>query len=601
MNTRYAATIIGLSPGVHAIIQNAVTLLQSANQDLFFFESGASIELPYSPSPETPRLWSELEAVLVAERKRRNSEYLVGVLDEPIENNWFSHTAYGKNVAWITAHDWEYYSNLPVASFVAYDIVQNLVLLQLITRPEDEKWLMGEVIHTGEPRECLSDLCAFKPDISRKIRSGKICHDCQRIIERRRGPEFLAAICILLGKISSVSLPTEPGPAAIPVLNRMEQKARGLFKSSFDRACQKEKALIKVLREAEAYRDDIKAEIKKPTKIKNEPDAYPTAINARDSAQNEETRVANPEIEPSFSVNDDDHFDLASVNAESFSLERSGLPEKIGSRYPFPIAYCFRSMQAELNPTDRWNILFELYGLIIRYMVFALLSDLRKQQTTCPDPVKLLIQKLKFGFAGDWGRACISLLKVGQNIRGQAFLQGFLNTLTPATLDRLETLSIRLVKTRNAMEHGYRGDKDACQKNFERHLPDIKTLLQFIEPLANYILIRPAQIIDNLDGECLYISKVMAGSDPQFLPRKIVSSSVPETVCQLLSPEGSTLTMHPWLHLNRCSACLRDMVFVYDAIHVKGGQEIVLLREYPSNHEQREPALLVPVKRMLNG
>jgi hypothetical protein len=41
------------------------------------------------------------------------------------------------------------------------------------------------------------------------------------------------------------------------------------------------------------------------------------------------------------------------------------------------------------------------------------------------------------------------------------------------------------------------------------------------------------------------------------------------------------------------------MVFVYDAIHLRGGQETVLLREYPSNHEQQHPTLVAPVKQRL--
>ena len=59
------------------------------------------------------------------------------------------------------------------------------------------------------------------------------------------------------------------------------------------------------------------------------------------------------------------------------------------------------------------------------------------------------------------------------------------------------------------------------------------------------------------------------------------------------------MTLHPWLHLNRCDSCLREMVFVYDAIHIKDGAEAVLLREYPSNHEQRQPALVPQVKKLL--
>jgi len=96
MRTKKIGTIIGLSREIQPVIESAVALLQSAPQNVFIFELGEGLNLPAAPTPETPRPWSELEAVLVGERKHRRCEYLIGVLNEPIENNWFSHTAYGK-------------------------------------------------------------------------------------------------------------------------------------------------------------------------------------------------------------------------------------------------------------------------------------------------------------------------------------------------------------------------------------------------------------------------------------------------------------------------------------------------------------------------
>src|SRR5688572_22545873 len=113
MKTKCVATVISLSAGSHSVVESAIAILNSVGQSAFVFELGGSMELPPSATPETPRLWSELEAPLVGERKRRRCELIVGVLDDPIENNWFSHAAYGKNVAWITTHNWEFYSDLP--------------------------------------------------------------------------------------------------------------------------------------------------------------------------------------------------------------------------------------------------------------------------------------------------------------------------------------------------------------------------------------------------------------------------------------------------------------------------------------------------------
>lgn len=580
MKTKCVATIIGLSPRILPVIKSALWLLNLAEQDDFIFELGGSSDHLPSTTSQAPRLWSELEAVLVGERRQRKCELLVAVLDDPIEHNWFSHAAYGKNVAWITANDWEFYSNLPVASFVAYDIVLNVLLLQLVTSGLEEAWLMGAVVHVEETRECISDLCAYKPDISRKIRSGRVCPDCQKILAARLGTETLAAVSTLLETICKFSFPTQPAAAIkdFPALSHIESKTNHFLKEAQLRAMEEQSRLEKIRSETSESKSRLKS--------------------AEHRGEIESKHVRGPQAMFK-SVKAAPEIHACTAEPGPFLVERPGLPDHVERRYPFPIAYCFRSMRAELSPTDRWDTLFELYALIVRYVAFALLSGLRHQQRSYPEELKPLIQKLKFGFAGDWGKACIALLKHWQKSGNDSFFKQFVATVSQEKLGQFEQASRSLVQTRNSIEHGFRGDKQGCLTVFDRHLPDVKNMLQFIEPLADYVLIRPMQIIENIDGQCIYFSKVMAGSDPQFLPQQMISSSVPETVCQLLSPEGETLTLHPWVHLNRCNSCLREMVFVYDAIHMKDGEEAVLLREYPSNHEQRQAALVPQVKKLL--
>jgi hypothetical protein len=153
--------------------------------------------------------------VLAAERERRDCKNLIAVLNEPIENNWFSRVAFGKNVAWITTNDWEFYSDVPLATFVAYEAVSNLLLMLVAKRPEDEEWLMREVIHKEETRECISDMCAYKPDISRKIRSGGICEDCRRVLGNRLGEKGLEGALKLLGVIRGSAAAETPKSSAV--------------------------------------------------------------------------------------------------------------------------------------------------------------------------------------------------------------------------------------------------------------------------------------------------------------------------------------------------------------------------------------------------
>lgn len=581
MKTKSIATIISLSPRTLSVVESAVSLLKAAPQQYFVFEVGGQEDLLPASERETPRPWSDLEAALVAERHRRRSEFLVGVLDEPIEDNWFSHTAYGKGVAWITVNDWEFYSNLPVVSFVAYDVVLNTVLQQLVLKPEDEAWLLGEVLHTDETRECISDMCVYKPDISRKILSGKICPDCSRILESRLGTGVKDAVSALLQTVRQTAKPLAPSAstAYFPVFLRMRKMTRRVVNQVHTRMG----FLRNRLEESKRRRMEMESKLqhlKQEEEAANEGLAeFKAKLQALEKSVDEE-----PEVR----------------GRDAVDFQHPGLAEKVEGRYPFPIAYCFRSMRAELNPTERWDTLYELYVLIVRYLVFTMLSSLHREQKAYPEALRTLIQKLKFGFAGDWGRACMALLKYCYENSMGCFLEEFLVTINPEKLENFEAASKALVKSRNSVEHGFKGDKQGFQTLLDRHLPDIKNMLQFTEPLSEYVLIRPVQIIENLDGQCVYFSKVMVGSDPQFIPRQMVSSCVPETVCQLLSPRGNTISLHPWLHLNRCDSCLREMVFLYDAIHIKDGFESVVLREYPSNHEQRQTTLVSGVKRMLS-
>ena len=601
MNTKHEATIVGLSPEVEEIVQDATSIIRLAPQKYFIFDAGGDFRLSSNFKPETQRLWAELETELAIERNRRNCENLIGVINEPIENNWFSHTAYGKNIAWITTHNWEFYSDLPVANFVAYDLVRNMVLMQLVRDPSDEAWLMKEVIHAAEPRDCLSDLCGYKPDISRKIRSGNICPDCQNIISERMGGEALASILELLKQISRASHSSGRTTApSIPTLDWQRTKVQLYYKKAYAKSHTNLEPIFEAEKELKAEQSAIELLLKDIAHQQHILNERLNELNRRkNTILNEKELFKTHQNIIEKNLHGETGFEAFNLDESSEPPHKTiGLDKQIGSRYPFPIAYCFRSMQAELSPTDKWKYLFNLYALIIRYLVFVLVSDLRKQSNQCPYQIKFLIRKLIYGQYGDWGKACLALLKHGVNNKEKSFFNGFLSSVTNEQINRLKTSSMWIVMERNETEHGFH-DKQKSIENYERYLPDVKNMLQFIAPLADFVLIRPFQVDDFVDGKCVYHSKVMVGSDPQFLPVKMVADSMPETVCQLIDSSGATLTMHPWLHLDRCHNCHRDMVFVYDILDEHDGMQTVKLREFPANHVQSHPSLVECVKQKL--
>src|SRR5262245_21897919 len=107
-------------------IERAARLLNQA-QNIFVFEATYRRGLALEPG-ETFHKWASVESALRG-APDANVEFNFGILDEPIENNWFSRACWGKAIAFITTYSWEFISPLPVGAFIAYEVVENLVEL----------------------------------------------------------------------------------------------------------------------------------------------------------------------------------------------------------------------------------------------------------------------------------------------------------------------------------------------------------------------------------------------------------------------------------------------------------------------------------------
>jgi hypothetical protein len=81
-------------------------------------------------------------------------------------------------------------------------------------------------------------------------------------------------------------------------------------------------------------------------------------------------------------------------------------------------------------------------------------------------------------------------------------------------------------------------------------------------------------------GHCVHDAQILQGSNPLFEVQELVSAAVPESDCLLRHPaRDEHVSLWPWLLLEDCPHCLRQMVFLYDRIEPAG----VIFREYPNN------------------
>ena len=78
-----------------------------------------------------------------------------------------------------------------------------------------------------------------------------------------------------------------------------------------------------------------------------------------------------------------------------------------------------------------------------------------------------------------------------------------------------------------------------------------------------------------------YVVKLLSGSHPMFPIQQHQTSHEIDTDCLLYDGERkSYLSLYPWLMLDHCRECYREVVFLYDKLADNG----VVMREYPTNH-----------------
>ena len=110
-------------------------------------------------------------------------EFVILLTDIANEYNWFSYASDKANDIFIHSEGWDYFvgSDLrfPLTHQVATNILQKLMFQQMTK--------LKAAVHE-HPRGCINDFCREKKDISLKMRTGDICHDCQVILQEKKVP-----------------------------------------------------------------------------------------------------------------------------------------------------------------------------------------------------------------------------------------------------------------------------------------------------------------------------------------------------------------------------------------------------------------------------
>lgn len=167
---------------------NEINNLQSS----FFIDLHQDNTLQLNPTEEI-QSWEHLTSTV--KNTDNNSNYKIGILSAPIENNWFSVVDHNLNISFITTDNWNNISEISVYAYLLYEIFQNYQEMRL-----------GKMIPHDETKGCMNDMCGYKLDINFKIRSGWVCQDCLLIWNDAFTKREIEDINIILDAIRMLAL-----------------------------------------------------------------------------------------------------------------------------------------------------------------------------------------------------------------------------------------------------------------------------------------------------------------------------------------------------------------------------------------------------------
>jgi len=150
--------------------------------DLVLADESSEAAAAFGAADEGPLGRSQEAALLQACQMRwPDADVRLVFMRRGLRDRWFSHWNAETRTALVSLDSWEAIAPLPVAAFVADEIV--LYGLFTLSRGYTPRMLMHE-----ETRGCLFDFCAEKQDISFKLRTGDVCPDCRATLARIRVP-----------------------------------------------------------------------------------------------------------------------------------------------------------------------------------------------------------------------------------------------------------------------------------------------------------------------------------------------------------------------------------------------------------------------------
>lgn len=137
------------------------------------------------PHEEKVHSWKQLFKICTDFRKENKvakDDHVILLTDQSNEHNWFGCFDESLKNYFIQTNNWDYYfgNDLDSRFPIAYEI-SAWILRSMMFRNQ-----VDTINHLHkEPRGCMMDFCAKKPEIILKMRTGDLCSDCMKVLTDR--------------------------------------------------------------------------------------------------------------------------------------------------------------------------------------------------------------------------------------------------------------------------------------------------------------------------------------------------------------------------------------------------------------------------------
>jgi ribosomal protein L13E len=251
------------------------------------------------------------------------------------------------------------------------------------------------------------------------------------------------------------------------------------------------------------------------------------------------------------------------------------------AQYPFPVAFCRRSMLLETSPHRRWEKMIDLAELVMKYVTIGAIASAKSEQKKRPFIARLT--RSKGPSMRDWYECCFAALDPHAKDACSEFCLRHARSIPEKTLERAHGECSILVKDRNQSRgHGHIMEELAYQGLCSKHTRTIDSLLGILDAFSECELLKP-QDLRCRERITKFSAQVLMGSHPLFAIREYTVQTGIDTDCILHDRERNEfISLYPWIHLEHCEACMRPMMFIFHR-YAPGNLELL---EYPNNHSK---------------